>query len=120
MKLKKWLGTLLILVTGIAAVMGLAACDNSSAPSGDTVAVTWYDGRTILKEESVKKGEKLTEWEPTKSGYEFLDWYSESSLSKKFDFDTVSNEDTNVYSKWRTTTVARYERMWYAIGTISG
>lgn len=118
MKLKKWLGVILVLAMGIATVMGLAACDDK--PSGDTVSVTWYDGRTILKEESVEKGSKVTAWTPEKSGYEFLRWYSESSLAKEFDFDTVINEDTNIYSKWRSGTVAKDDRIWYAIGSISG
>lgn len=118
MKIKKWLCALLVLVMGIAAFAGLAACDDS--PSGDTVTVTWYDGRTILKEEPVEKGSKLTDWTPEKSGFEFLDWYSESSLSKRFNFNTEINEDTSVYSKWRSGTVAKDERIWYAIGSISG
>ncbi len=120
MKLKKWLGALLVLVMGIVAIMGLAACDDDPNPSGDGVTVTWYDGRTVLKEELVEKGSKLTDWTPTKSGYEFLDWYSESSLSKKFDFETVIEEDTSVYSKWRSGTVAKDDRIWYTIGSISG
>ncbi len=119
MKLKKWLGAMLVLMMGIVAVMGLAACETPQ-PSGDTVSVTWYDGRTILKEDSVTKGSKVTSWTPEKSGYEFLRWYSESSLSKEFDFDTVINEDTNIYSKWRSGTVAKDDRIWYAIGSLSG
>ena len=58
MKLKKWLGALLVLVMGIVAIMGLAACDDDPNPSGDGVTVTWYDGRTVLKEELVEKGSK--------------------------------------------------------------
>lgn len=118
MKLKKWLVAMLVLVMGIVAVTGLAACDDK--PSGDTVSVTWYDGRTILKEDAVEKGSKLTEWTPEKSGYEFLDWYSESSLTKRFDFDTEINEDTSIYSKWRSGTVQKDDRIWYTIGSISG
>lgn len=120
MKLKRWLGAMLVLVMGIVAIMGFAACDDTPDLPGDNVSVTWYDGRTVLKEESVEKGSKVTSWTPEKSGYEFLRWYSESSLSKEFDFDTEINEDTNIYSKWRSGTVAKDDRIWYAIGSLSG
>ncbi len=118
MKLKKWLIAMLVLVMGIVTVTGFAAC--SEKPSGDTVTVTWYNGRTILKEEPVEKGSKVTAWTPENPGYEFLDWYSESSLTKRFDFDTVINEDTNIYSKWRSGTAQKDDRIWYAIGSLSG
>lgn len=121
MKLKKWLLGLLTLVMTLLISMGIAACGDVPTSSGDTVTVTWYDGRTILKEDPVKIGSKLTKWTPQKQGYEFLDWYSESSLTKKFDFEgTVINEDTSVYSKWRSGVVAEDNRIWYAIGSLSG
>lgn len=117
MKLRKWLGALLVLVLGFTTVLGLAACDNSA---GEKVSVTWYDGRKILKEESVKKGSTLTDWTPKKDGFEFLDWYSESSLTKKYIFENPVEEDTSVYAKWRSGTVAEDDRIWYTIGSISG
>lgn len=119
MRFKKWIGAMLILILGIVTVMGFVACDDD--PAGDTVTVTWYDGRQILREDPVEKGSKLTAWTPEKPGYEFLRWYSESSLSKEFNFNTtVVNEDMNIYSKWRSGNVATDERIWYTIGSISG
>jgi uncharacterized repeat protein (TIGR02543 family) len=38
--------------------------------------------------------------EPTKEGYTFDDWYSDSELSNEYIFTTIPTEDITVYAKW--------------------
>ncbi len=116
MKAKKWLSLLLVAALALSVVVCLSACtpiDNS-----DKVTVTWYDNRTELKTEKVKKGSTLTEWTPEKEGYVFTGWFEESSLTNPFKFDTVINEDTNIFSRWRSENVEEDTRFWYAIGSM--
>lgn len=37
---------------------------------------------------------------PTRSGYIFDAWYSDTSLQKPFEFSSSLNSDTTVYAKW--------------------
>ncbi|MDD4082628.1 MAG: leucine-rich repeat protein [Sphaerochaetaceae bacterium] len=40
------------------------------------------------------------ETDPTRLGYEFDDWYTDSEFNTSFDFATPVTEDTTVYAKW--------------------
>ena len=130
MKKKLLITASMIAVMALSAV-GFTACDglpfgkdNSSGgvetPADDKVTVTFYDGTTELKSEEVEKGGKVTEWTPTKEGYEFMGWYAEASLSQEFSFDTVINEDTDVFSAWRENVYVEDTAAWYFIGAGSG
>jgi len=37
---------------------------------------------------------------PTKSGYEFIGWYSDKDLTNKFDYDTILTQDITLYARW--------------------
>lgn len=122
----------LLIAASMMAVMalsvGFTACndntDDSSTsvqtPAEDKVTVTFYDGTTELKSEEIDKGSKVTEWTPEKEGYEFMGWYAEASLSQEFSFDTVINEDTDVFSAWRENVYVEDTAAWYFIGQGSG
>ena len=83
MKKKLLITASMIAVMALSAV-GFTACDglpfgkdNSSSssvqtPAEDKVTVTFYDGTTELKSEEIDKGSKVTEWTPTKEGWEFM------------------------------------------------
>ena len=86
----------------------------------EKVAVKWYDGTKVLQTTQVTKGEKAEKWTPEKDGYIFVNWYSESSLSEVFDFDTKIEKDTNIFAGWRSATVEKDMRIWYAIGGGAG
>ena len=62
------------------------------------------DGGTLTtgKFVSVQSGEKVTKpADPTKSGYEFDNWYSDSEYTTAFDFANTSiAADTSIYAKW--------------------
>ena len=50
----------------------------------------------------VNNGEKATKpsKDPTKDGYSFGWWYSNSTLTKAFDFNTTITSDITLYAKW--------------------
>ena len=126
MKKKLFIAASLIAVMAFSAV-GFAACDKNNddgssveTPADNKVTVTYYDGTTELKSEEIEKGGKANEWTPEKEGYEFMGWYAEASLSQEFSFDTVINEDTDVFSAWRENVYVEDTAAWYFIGAGSG
>lgn len=120
MKAKKWLGCLLALVMMFSMSAVFAACNDETTPSEDTVTVTWYDGRTVLKTAEVKKGSAVEEFLPTKDGFDFRGWFSESSLAIPFKSDTLVEKDLNLFSQWRTQNPEPDNRMWYMRGSSMG
>lgn len=106
------LATAVIMTASMAAVF--AGCGE------EKVAVKWYDGTKVLQTTKVTKGEKAEKWTPEKDGYIFVNWYSESSLSEVFDFDTKIEKDTNIFAGWRSAAVEKDMRIWYAIGEGAG
>ncbi|MDD8049003.1 MAG: InlB B-repeat-containing protein [Thomasclavelia sp.] len=51
--------------------------------------------------QTVDDGEKSNKpANPTKKGYTFGGWYTESTCENKFDFDTLITKDTTLYAKW--------------------
>ena len=38
--------------------------------------------------------------DPTRTGYDFVDWYVDSDLLDEFDFTTAITADTTIYAKW--------------------
>ena len=128
MKKKLFIAASLMAVMAFSAV-GFAACGENNAdnggssvetPADNKVTVTYYDGTTELKSEEIEKGGKANEWTPEKEGWEFMGWYAEASLSQEFSFDTVINEDTDVFSAWRENVYVEDTAAWYFIGAGSG
>lgn len=92
----------------------LAACDDpkpspseseqiqpSSPADEQKVTVTYKNGDTVLKEESVKSGTVLTEWDPTGTVTdEFFGWYAEPTLTHEFDFSSAISEDTVIFGSF--------------------
>lgn len=117
MKAKKWacIATAAVMTASLAAIF--AGCGDEDA---DKLTVTWYQGREVLKTEKVESGSKLTEWTPTRDGYEFKGWYAEQSLSTKFDFNKEIKENTEVYSSWLKAEYVPDTNTYYLIGTGAG
>ncbi len=60
------------------------------------------NGGSEVESQLVKEGECALEPEyPTYDGYTFVSWYTDSSLTTLYDFDTVLEGDTTVYARWR-------------------
>ncbi|MDE7297010.1 MAG: InlB B-repeat-containing protein [Clostridia bacterium] len=117
MKAKKWacIATAAVMTASLAAIF--AGCGDTDA---DKLTVTWYNGRNELKKEEVESGAKVTDWTPTRDGYEFKGWYEEASLSTKFDFNKAITENTSIYSSWLKTEYVADSNEYYAIGTGAG
>ncbi len=58
------------------------------------------NGGTIVKDVTVKRGEKITAPETTRDGYRFVGWYTDLALTKLFDFDTAVTGNITLYAKW--------------------
>ena len=106
----------------------MAACGekpSTSTPAatqgnGNKVTVTWYNGSEELKTEQVEKGTKLSAWTPTVEGKTFTGWYKEASLTQAFDFETVINEDTDIFAAFKSDAYVEDTNEYYLIGTGSG
>ncbi len=74
-------------------------------PEPEKVTVTFnLNGATgtAPAEQTIDKGAKATRpaTDPTREGYTFGGWYTDSACTKEFKFDEAVNEDTMVYAKW--------------------
>ena len=66
------------------------------------VTVSWYQGSKLLREDKIEKGSKVTSWNPPAEGKTFTGWYAEASLTQEFDFNTVINEDTDIFAAFKS------------------
>ena len=66
----------------------------------DTNGGSAVDAKTVNSGEAIAKPAS----DPTKAGYTFAGWYSDSALNTVFDFDTPITEDITLYAKWEVVT----------------
>ena len=68
----------------------------------EAVVSFYTDGGTQLNSVSVVKGSKInTPQAPVKNGYVFDGWYTNSSLTTRFNFNNTVNANMTLYAKWR-------------------
>lgn len=68
-----------------------------------TFTVTFdTDGGSSVDAQEIVNGQLATRpaTAPTKSGYTFVNWYSDTALTSVFDFSTPITADTTIYAKW--------------------
>lgn len=58
--------------------------------SGTPVSAIKQDYSTVILEPA----------EPTRKGYTFIDWYSDSGLTTAYEFSTMPAENITLYAKW--------------------
>lgn len=59
------------------------------------------NGGSSIKSQKVKKGQNLKlVKEPTKPGYIFMGWFTDSKLQHRFDFVTKITKNMTLYAKW--------------------
>ena len=62
---------------------------------------TYYDGSQYLGEITAEYGQAFTvPATPTKDGYSFDGWYSDSALTTKYDFTNIATADICIYAKF--------------------
>ena len=127
--MKKFLSVIALIMALSLSLACLASCNlfgkpEETPPAADDsnkVTVCWYQGSKLLKEEKVEKGTKLTTWTPDPiEGKDFTGWYAEASLTQEFDFETVINEDTDIFAKYTSNVFVADDKSYYLIGTGSG
>ena len=86
--------------TAVTSDMSLYAKFNQAEPQENYYTVTFYDvdGATVLRTQTVKAGDKAFDWSPEKSGYEFDGWFTDSSATIPYNFDTAVDADINLYA----------------------
>lgn len=103
-----------ILLSGLM-TFSLFACNGGNKTT--KYDVNFYDGETKLKTVKVEEGNKVsrpTDLE-TKTGYDFVNWFSTPSKNHRFDFETLIKETTNVYAGF-----SQYQedtRDWFILGS---
>ena len=64
------------------------------------------DGGSAIESQLVEDGDTATKPEnPTKDGYEFEGWFTDSAFTQEFDFEAEITADVTVYAKWKMNTV---------------
>lgn len=63
------------------------------------------NGGNNISSQIVEEGNKATKpSNPNRTGYKFINWYTDSSLSNIFNFNTVIAENITLYAKWEVVT----------------
>lgn len=75
---------------------------NSDSAQAVTYQVVFMiDSEFSSAVQTVVKGNKANKpADPSKEGYLFVGWYTDSSLTTPFTFDTIIESDTTVFAKW--------------------
>ena len=85
---------------------GLVLTKKRSSSSGATTQTytAQFDtngGSAVDKVKTDKKGKIERPADPTKEGYIFVGWYSDSKLTKPFDFSAELTANSTLYAKWK-------------------
>lgn len=82
-----------------------------------TVAFNTNGGNTVASQ-TINYNATATQPTPTKSGYEFLGWYSDVGLTSAFNFSTAITANRTLYAKWREILTVSYNANGATSGTI--
>ena len=75
-----------------------------SGPTYYTVTFNSNGGSNVSSQSVVSGGKVTKPADPTKSGYKFDGWYTDSTLKTAFDFSTSIYSSRTLYAKWTETT----------------
>lgn len=109
----KWLSVALAVIFSMSM---FAACAPQQSADGDVYyKVTYYDeSGSALWVQTVKSGDKAFDWTPEKSGYEFDEWYADSSRTDKYDFSDGVTSDMSLYAKFEEAQQPEKQN-WYTV-----
>ncbi len=111
----KFVGLIVASVVCVSAFAVFAACNDDSATKEYTV--TYFDGTTELKRETVKEGDKAVKWTPTKENYTFVDWYATPNFAHTFPFDEPITENKSAFAQWTSAVQSEDTRTYYIVGS---
>lgn len=78
-----------------------------------TVSYESNGGSTVASQELVQGTVATKPQVPTKSGYTFAGWYTDSALTNSYDFSKAVTEDLVLYAKWdeeKATTIVKNQK----------
>lgn len=113
----KWVGFFVIAVVSMLSIAMLSACNNTETPETKEYTVTYFDGTTVLKTETVKEGDRAEKWTPTKQDYVFVDWFATPNFGHKFDFDQAITENKSAFAQWTSAKQTVDTREYYIVGS---
>ena len=108
---------LILLFTAVFLLSAFSACSSDSDSSNDSTqaevkyfAVTFETfGGTDIAPQSVESGKTATKpTDPTKDGYIFAGWYTDSGLTAIFSFGEAVAKNITLYAKWIDATVPNF------------
>ncbi len=90
---------------------GYSKLEPSTPTPTATFTVTFNsNGGSAVAPQTVQSGKTATKpIDPTKTGYTFDGWYSDSALTKSFDFTTQITANITLYAKWKDDSVEAYQ-----------
>jgi hypothetical protein len=110
----------LIALAGLLAGCGKGGDDGAAETTGENeYTVTFYDGDTVITTKKAASGSTVAEIIPDEVGYSkdgatFGGWYATKDYTHAFDFGTVIDKDTNIYSQW--VSAQQDDRQWLIAG----
>ncbi len=113
----KWVGFFVVAVVCMLSIAMLSACNDTKTPETKEYTVTYYDGTTVLKTETVKEGERATKWVPTKENFVFVEWFATPNFGHKFDFEQAITEDKSAFAQWTSAQQTVDTREYYIVGS---
>lgn len=86
-----------------------------SVPDGSFVVTFNTNGGSAIPQQQVASGEKaIKPADPTKEGYIFAGWYTNSSFTTTFNFSTETiTANITLYAKWTATSTSQAEPKYY-------
>lgn len=99
--MKKIIGSLLTIIFLCLCLVSCNDNSNDNTPTLYTVTFNSNEGSAVSTQE-VEAGSKVAKPEnPTKDGFTFVGWFSDSALTDEWLFDSdVVNENITLYAKW--------------------
>ncbi len=107
---------LLCVIAVVVLILSMLVACNPPTPGVKEYTVTFKDGESVLKTETVKEGECAQNYTPVKDGFEFVGWFGEPTLTHAYDFSQPINADTVIFAGFAAEAVAD-TREFYIVGS---
>lgn len=113
--MKKAIISIVLIVAVVCSLFAFVGCDDKKEQRPDHYTITFYDGNQVISTQVIDSLSELTVPTPTKSGFEFVGWYTDVELTQAFDKDSfvLESEKVSLYSKWNSTEVTYYDVCFY-------
>lgn len=94
--------TLYVKISRVGAFEDRMNIDDFSIPGSQDLAykVSFISDEALYDSEMVIENGNANDFIPIKEGYTFIDWYSDSSFTAPFDFETIITQDIALFGQW--------------------